>query len=212
MDDPNVKSDRGQRVGRADATRRRIVDAATARFVERGYRATTLADIAADADVAVQTVYFHFGNKRTVLKSAVDIAAAGDDEPVPLLERSWMEEIRAEAAPTRIVALWTSSGRDIFVRIGAIMRVVREASATDREMADQWNENEQQRLVAFRALGEVLHERDALATGLSVDEATDIVFALNSLEVYHLLTAVRGWTPERWESWLRTTLCAVLLR
>ena len=65
-----------------------------------GYGSTTLEQIAARAGVAVQTVYFHFGNKRTVLKEAVDVAAVGDDEPVALLERrpGWK---RCAPSPTR---------------------------------------------------------------------------------------------------------------
>ncbi len=68
------------RAARTRATRRRIVDAATELFVAEGYGATTLEQIAARAGVAVQTVYFHFGNKRTVLKEAVDVAAVGVDQ------------------------------------------------------------------------------------------------------------------------------------
>src|SRR4249920_1324534 len=115
------------RAARTLATRRRIVDAAAALFVAQGYGTTTLEQIAARAGVAVQTVYFHFGNKRTVLKEAVDIAAVGDDEPVALLERPWWEELRAEPDPRRVLALWMASSRAIYARIGPIMQVVRDA-------------------------------------------------------------------------------------
>ncbi|MBA2577261.1 MAG: helix-turn-helix transcriptional regulator, partial [Euzebyaceae bacterium] len=67
----DVKSESGRRPRRADkarATRRRIVDAAGDLLVQHGYAGTTLEAIAEQAGVAVQTVYFHFGNKRTVLK------------------------------------------------------------------------------------------------------------------------------------------------
>ena len=102
------------RAARTRATRRRIVDAAAELFVERGYGVTTLEQIAARAGVAVQTVYFHFGNKRTVLKEAVDVAAVGDDEPVALLERPWLEELRAEPDPRRVVELWVASSTAIY--------------------------------------------------------------------------------------------------
>src|SRR5664279_5417561 len=113
----------------ARATRRRIVDAAAALFIENGYPATTLDQIAERAGVAVQTIYFHFGNKRTVLKEAVDVAAVGDYEPVPLLDRPWLEQIRAEPDPDRVIALWVHTSRTIFGRIAPIMRVVRDAAA-----------------------------------------------------------------------------------
>src|SRR3954467_6344469 len=131
--------------GRARDTRRRIVDAAAALFVAEGYGATTLEQIAARAGVAVQTVYFHFGNKRTVLKEAVDIAAVGDDEPVALLDRDWLDPARAAPAQRRTLEIWVRNGRAIYDRIGPIMRVVRDAAATDPEMAAQWRTNADQR-------------------------------------------------------------------
>src|SRR3954463_13988873 len=115
------------------ATRRRIVDAAAELFVAEGYGGTTLERIATRAGVAVQTVYFHFGNKRTLLKEAVDIAAVGDDEPVALLDRTWLDRARAEPDPRRVLEIWVGYGREIQLRIGPIMRAVRDAAATDPE-------------------------------------------------------------------------------
>ncbi|HXH59352.1 hypothetical protein [Iamia sp.] len=79
-------------------------------------------------------------------------------------------------------------------------------------MAEQWAVNEAQRLTAFGLFAQLLADRHALKPGLSVGEATDLVFALNSIEVYLLLTATQGWTPERWEQWLAPALVASLLR
>ena len=203
------KTRRGEQ---ARATRRRIVDAAAALFVEHGYPPTTLDQIAERAGVAVQTVYFHFGNKRTVLKEAVDVAAVGDDEPMPLLDRPWLEQIRVEPDPHRVIALWVQTSRTILGRIAPIMRVVRDAAAGDPDMADQWAINEQQRDTAYRLLAQLLADRGALKPDISVDEATDIIFALLSIELYLLLTATRGWTPERWERWTVATFGTTLLR
>ena len=200
-----------RRPDRARATRRRIVDAAADLFIANGYAATTLEQVADRAGVAVQTVYFHFGNKRTVLKQAVDIAAVGDDEPVPLLDRPWLEEIQAEPDPRRIIEQWAHNSRTITARVAPIMRVVRAAAAIDPDMAAQWDTNEQQRATAFRALAQLLADRDALTPGLSVEEATDVIFALLSIEVYLLLTATRGWTPAHWERWVAAILTYALL-
>ena len=159
------------RAARTRATRRRIVDAAAELFVERGYGVTTLEQIAVRAGVAVQTVYFHFGNKRTVLKEAVDVAAVGDDEPVALLERPWLEELRAEPDPRRVVELWAATSTAIYTRVGPIMAVVRDAAVIDPDMAAQWATNEAQRATAFHTLATVLDERRAL-TGRSTRPST----------------------------------------
>jgi AcrR family transcriptional regulator len=196
------------RAARTRATRRRIVDAAAELFVAEGYGTTTLEQIAKRAGVAVQTVYFHFGNKRTVLKEAVDVAAVGDDEQVALLERPWLDEVRAEPDPRRVVAVWAANGRNIYQRIGPIMRVVRDAAVIDPDMAAQWATNEEQRATAFRMLATILAERGAL--NRPVDEAVDVLCALHGPEVYGVLTS-RGWTPEQWERFTVESITAALL-
>src|SRR6266545_4417824 len=96
---PTAGSTRTPRRPKAQATRRRILDAARGLFVERGYVATTIEAIAAEAGVAVPTVYLAFGTKRALLVELLDIAAVGDEEPVALLERPWVDEIRHDPDP-----------------------------------------------------------------------------------------------------------------
>jgi len=196
---------------KARATRRRITDAATELFVAAGYGTTTLEQIAERAGVAVQTVYFHFGNKRTVLKEAVDIAAVGDDEPVPLLDRPWLAKLRAEPDARRVIALWVRNSREIFGRIAPIMQVVRDAAGADPDMAEQWTTNREQRLVAMRLLAELVADRGRLKPGLTIASATDVIYTLLSIEVYSLLTADRAWSPARWQRWMADTLADALL-
>jgi AcrR family transcriptional regulator len=197
-----------RRGGRARATRRRIIDAAAELFVSNGYTTTTLEQIAASADVAVQTVYFHFGNKRSLLKEAVDVAAVGDDEPVAMLDRSWLEEARAEQDPRRVIALWTAYGRQIMTRVGPIMRVVRAAAAIEDEMARQWADNGTQTAAAFRVLAEQLDAMDALR--VPTEQAVDILCALSGLETYFSLTE-RGWSPQQWEGFVVDSVAHALL-
>src|SRR3954453_11997261 len=192
----NTGSGTGGRGRQARATRRRIVDAGAALFIANGYHATTLEQIASRAGVAVQTVYFHFGNKRSVLKQAVDMAAVGDDEPVAVLERPWLEEARAEQDPRRVLELWTAYGRGILTRVGPVMKVIRDAAVVDPEMAEQWAANEAETTAAFRALAEQLDAMRALR--LPVQEATDILCALSGVGMY-LVLAERGWDPDQWE-------------
>ena len=180
-----------QRGSRARATRRSITDAATELFVQDGYTATTLEQVATRAGVAVQTVYFHFGNKSSVLQAAVDVAAVGDDELVPVLERPWLDEARVEPDPRQVIALWTAYGAGIMTRVGPIMRVVRDAAAVDGVMADQWATNQAQTESAFRVLAEQLEAMDALR--MPVDDAVAVLLALSGIEVYLSLVA-RGWT------------------
>jgi AcrR family transcriptional regulator len=202
---------RASRADQAVATRRRIVEAAGRFFLRDGYAATTLQQIADEAGVAVQTVYFHFGNKRSVLKELVDVVAVGDDQPVALLDRPWVDELRTASGGSETVGLWLGASSKIFGRVAPILRIVRDAAGSDPEMAAQWDVNQKQRHTAHRALAEILDAKGALRPGLTVDEAADILFALISLEIYVLLTVERGWTPERWEHWAARTVADAVL-
>jgi AcrR family transcriptional regulator len=202
-----------KRAKQARATRRRIIECARQLFLEQGYAATTLDQIAAAARVAVQTVYFHFGNKRTVLKEVMDVAAVGDDEPVPLLDRPWIQAVRDEPDPRRALEIWLETSRTIYDRVAALLSVVRDAAGADPEMAEQWRVNEEQRYTAYRSLAGLLAAKgDALRPGLTVDEAADVIFALLSYEVYLRFTAVRGWPPARWQDWAADTIARAILR
>ena len=215
MSDPVKRAKKADsRLSRADqarATRRRIVAVAAEQFVTRGYGATLLEQVAEQAGVAVQTVYFHFGNKRTLLKHVMDGAAVGDDEPVPLLERPWLEQIQQETDPHRIIQLWLANGRQILQRVAPLMRVMRGAVGTDPELAAQWEANQQQTRTAYTLLAQLLAGRDALKPGIDIDQARDIAFTITNVESYLQFTDVCGWTPDQWQERTAAILTASLL-
>ena len=213
MTDP-VKKEPTPTLSRAEKTRltrRRIVAAAADLFLDQGYGATTLDQVAARAGVAVQTVYFHFGNKATLLKEALDVAAVGDDEPVALLDRPWLQEMTAEPDPVRVIELWTVGSREIMERVAPLLAVVRGTVGTDPDLAAQWDVNEGQRRTAFRALADLLAGRDALRRGLTVEDAADLAFLIASAENYVVATDTLGWAPERWRRTTASLLARALL-
>jgi len=201
-----------RRAEQARATRRRIIECARELFLQQGYAATTLGQIAARAGVAVQTVYFHFGNKRTVLKEVIDVLAVGDDAPVPLLDRPWVQQVRDEPDARRALGVWLQNSRVIFGKVAPMLSSVRDAAGADPEMAEQWRTNSRERYLAHRTLAEILAAKKALRPGLTVQKAADIIFALLSPEVYLLLTAERGWSPAQWQRWLTDTIAQAVLR
>ncbi|WP_327003712.1 TetR/AcrR family transcriptional regulator [Dactylosporangium sp. NBC_01737] len=208
---PKKPDSRPTRAEQARATRRRIIAAAAEQFIALGYGATRLDQVAERSGVAVQTVFFHFGNKRTLLKEALDVAAVGDDEPVALLERPWIEQIQQETDPQRIIELWMVTGRAIVERVAPLMRVVRGATGTDPELAAQWDTNQQQTRTAYGFLVQLLAGRDALRPGLGVDQAVDIAFVLGNVETYLQFSEVCGWTLDEWQQRVGELLGAALL-
>jgi AcrR family transcriptional regulator len=191
------------RAEQARRTRLRIIHAATDLFVDRGYGATMLDQIAERAGVAVQTVYFHFGNKSTLLKLALDVAAVGDDEPAPLLARPWMDRVRTEPNPLRVLELWVANSRSVMERVAPILAVIRGTVGADPDLAAQWHVNEQQRRTAHAALAQILADRGALKSDLTSQDAADLIFLTASVEGYFLAITTLGWSPQHWE---RTTV------
>src|SRR3954462_2377730 len=74
------------RAEQAQRTRAAVLDAAGRCFLDQGYAATTMKDVAAEAGVSVQTV-FGQGSKASLLLACVDRAVVGDDEQAPLAQR-----------------------------------------------------------------------------------------------------------------------------
>ncbi|MFG1941442.1 TetR/AcrR family transcriptional regulator [Nonomuraea sp. NPDC048826] len=203
---------KGRRAEQRRATRRRIVEEALRLFTCQGYAATTLEEIADRAGVAVQTVYFHFGSKRGVLAEGLDVLVAGDDEPVPLIERPWARQATEAPDPAGSLRIWLSNARAILERAAPLMRVVRDAAGADPEMAAALEISQRQRYADHRALVGHLAEIGGLRDGLCPDRAGDLVYALVSPEMYQLLTEQRSWSPAEWESWAYDTLARSLLR
>ena len=201
-----------KRTQNAAETRRRILDAAGDLFVERGYGATNMQDVAARAGVAVQTIYFVFGNKRTLLKELVDVTIAGDDEPVATMNRPWFRDaLAAETAHAHLRAHIRGT-RKILERVATITKMVAMAAATDAEVAQLWPAGDDPRLEVHTVAAKALVAKPGARTGLSAENAADLLFALLSPELYLLFVRDRAWTPEQWEQWtydtLRPQLCS----
>src|SRR3954451_23616995 len=121
---PNVDG-RRQRSAR---TRARIVETAAGLFLAEGYLATTIEVVAEQAGVAVQTVYYVFGTKPNLLAAVLDVTIAGDPEPVPTLQRPWVEELRAETNHAQAVECLVDASVAIVARTSPVYEVVRQAA------------------------------------------------------------------------------------
>lgn len=197
----------------AAGTRRKIVAAAQPLFLKRGYAGTTMAAIAHDAGVVVETVYRSFGSKAALFGAVVEAALAGGVEraEVPVEERPAIAAIIAETDPARQVALYAATQPGIHRRAGPLLRAVHDAAALAPDVARVWRELEAQRYAGQGRLAGLLASRGALREGLSVERASDLVYTLCSLAVHDLLVLERGWTYDQYERWLIDALTRELL-
>ncbi|WP_245899767.1 TetR/AcrR family transcriptional regulator [Nonomuraea indica] len=198
------------RTARARATRTRITTAATELFTTAGYTTTSITAIAARAGVSEQTVYYAFGTKRAILTTALDLAVAGDDQPVPTMERPWFRETLDDPDPLGHIRRQVAAAGDIYLRAAPLLDVVRSAATTDPDLAEVWATNIRQRLTVQRALADALARKTPLRDGLTPDAAADIALTVLSPETYNLLVDNRGWDHARWRAWAADALARLL--
>jgi AcrR family transcriptional regulator len=196
----------------AAATRREILEAAQRLFERHGYAATTMAAIAAEAGVALKTVYVAFETKSGVLRALWHLLLRGDEADVPMGERQWYRDVLAEPDPRRQVWLVAQNSRAVKTRAAALMKVIRDAAPTEPDIQALWSRIQSDFHEIQRPIVAALDERDALRPELDVARATDLLWTLNHPDLWHLLVGERGWSAEEYEQWFADAVCLQLLR
>jgi AcrR family transcriptional regulator len=210
---PRRRYDSRRRQAQSGQTRQDILAAARRVFLEHGYTGATMGNIAQAADVVVETIYRTFGSKAGLFKAVVRAAVAGGAAraDVPVDQRPAIQAIIAEQDPRRQLGLYAATQPGIHARSGPLLRVLAAASSVDPELAQVWQELEAERLAGMLRFAQLLAGRGVLRSGLTVDEARDTLWTLNSLAVHDLLVVQRGWSAEQHQHWLAAALAGVLL-
>lgn len=192
--------DSSRRQEQARETRVRIVAAAQALFVDEGYGRTTIADIAGAAGVAVETVYAAFRNKPTLLHRAWDVAVGGDEQDVHLLDRPEMRAVLAEPDLATRLTRFAGVHTAIMRRTAPLLRALRGAAASEAAAAAVVEAADGAR---FEAMG--VHATAAAGTGrlaVSEEECREVLWSTTDGMLWHRLVVERGWTDDRYATWL----------
>ena len=212
----HVKPRRGyhspRREQQAAATRQAILEAAQRLFEQHGYPATTMEQVAAEAGVALKTVYVAFTTKSGLLRALWDLRLKGDQDQAGVADRPWYRDVLDEPDPERQLRRNARNASVVKQRIGGVLKVLRSAAPVDPDAAALWRLIQSDFYDNQRAIVESLQARRALRPRLDVARATDILWALNHPDLWLLLVGERGWTPGEWERWFADTACAQLLR
>jgi AcrR family transcriptional regulator len=195
---------------RSRVTRVRVIDAAAGLFLERGYVAATIEDVAERAAVAVQTVYYVFGTKPKLLSAVLDASIAGDVEPVPVLDRPWVAALREQQDVGSAMERLVDDSVTILSRTSPLYEVVRRAAA-DPEVNDLLQETRRRRRADQRALIEILSSARRLRPDLDVDTAADVFYGLINEEVFQLFVEDCGWDVERLKRWATSLMMQQLI-
>jgi AcrR family transcriptional regulator len=200
------------RKAQAAATRRAIIDAAAASFVERGYVATSIETIAEAAGVSRATVFTSVGGKKALLKKAYDVALVGDDEPIPFPLRPASLAVRAEPDPRRFLVGYVGLVVDINTRLAPIYEAVRGAASADPEVRDVFEAiGAERRIGAGNVIRDLVAKGGSLREGLDEEAAADILWVLIDAGLFHLLVHRRRWSRKRFQAWLAETMQQQLL-
>jgi AcrR family transcriptional regulator len=196
-----VPYDNRQRQEASRATRSRIMDVAKTSFIEQGFGATTIRQVAEDADVSQETIYKAFGGKAALLKSVYDVTLAGDDDPIPLARRPEATAVRDAKSCSEAAAAYAKLAQLISNRIDPLLRVLLGVRDTDPALSEFARTIEHE-----RHAGSAFYVRQWVATGwlrddITVEQAIDTVWALNSPQPRWLLLD-HGWSDDQYTQWL----------
>jgi AcrR family transcriptional regulator len=195
----------------AEETQRVIVEAAAQLFLERGYHATSIGQIAAHAGVAVQTIYNSIGSKRDVLSRVLDFAAAGERAPLPV-PQFMREQTERELDPIRIIEQLVEFWQGALPRTAPVFRIIRDAAGVDPDAATLDRDRAAQRLRNYETAARLLDRRGALRDGLTIDQAAAAIFTIGHPEPYRTLVLDGNWDDRQWATWARATLEAALIK
>jgi AcrR family transcriptional regulator len=202
--------DNDRRTAQSQDTKLRILEAARQLLMAKGYRATTVAQVARAAGVHHDTIYALVGRKPEILRELIEMAISGADGPVAPEEREYVQRMLAEPDPRQKLAIYASAMQAIQTRMAPLLLALRDASSTEPEAEQVWNAISERRAANMRRLVADLGE-GVLRPELSDDTAADIIWATASSEVFILLTTQRRWSLRQYEDWLYDTWCRLLL-
>lgn len=197
--------------GRQERARRRraaILDACREALVRHGYVGLTIRGVAEAAGVSPETVYKTFGGKQGMVKAMYDVTLAGDDAPVPLGRRPEVLALLAEPDPRVKIAAYARIARGVAERLGTVTAAL---STGGPEAAEISAETDRERLTGVTAFVGHLADSGQLPDGQDPAAAAEEAWVLTAPEVYRLCTQARGWSPDRYEDWLRRMLAAAVL-
>jgi AcrR family transcriptional regulator len=191
-------------------TERRILDAATELFLERGYVGTSLLAVAEAAGVAPRTVYVRFRSKARLLSRCIDVSIVGDQQPIALRDRDWVRaSLEASTLDARIDA-YVGVASAIMERSAGLFGVGAQAAVVEPEIAAAERAAIQYTLTDMRAFADRLAADGMLPAGATAAELTDLLWVLAGPRSMVSLRTDRGWTPLQFAVWLRSTLRAAL--
>lgn len=200
------------RTRQAQQTQEAVLASARRLFTKQGWSRTTIAAIAGDAGVSVETIYAVFKNKAAILRLLIQEAVRGDAPDVPLLQQAALGRLADLSDQREQIRQFAGSICAILERVAPLIAVARSAAESDpglRPLYQQLHEGRRRNLMTFAA--EVLLASGPLRREMNIGEATDYMFRIASPELFILMRQVEGRDLEAIAAWLEEVLARLLL-
>ena len=194
---------------RARQKRERILEVAERRFLRDGYGPTTIAAIADDAGVSVDTIFKAFGGKPGIVRGIRERALLGAGL-VPAERRSDQLQAR-EPDPRKIIEGWAALTTEVAPRTGPILLLLRDAASTDPELRALLQDMDRDRLRRMTVNARRLSRGGHLRDGVSVRQAADVLWTYSSPELYELLVLRRGLSLKAYGDFVADAMAAALI-
>jgi AcrR family transcriptional regulator len=194
--------DASGRRAQARARRLAVVLAARELFERDGFRATTIADVAAHAGVSAENIYKVFGTKAALAKAVFDLVIAGDDEPVPIAERPAIQTMREEPDVRRKIVMFVDGLAQRQASSARVQILIRDGRHVDGSLTAVWEALNDEGLAGMAALARHLIATGQLPDGIDVAEVRDVLWNYLAIDTYERLVLTQGWTHDRYTRWL----------
>ncbi|MFJ6538161.1 TetR/AcrR family transcriptional regulator [Paenarthrobacter sp. NPDC091711] len=189
-------------------TERAVVAAARVLFERQGYAATTMSQIAQEADCAERTLFLRFSSKAELLKRVVDQTFrgpvdAGHHESTGQREVA-AEQPAGESLESRLRA-FAAGVADTMIRTGPLFAVAREAEASEPLIAAAFDAARRDTIAASHRMWEGLARDGLISADVDVAWVADTTGLLASADAYLLMRTAIGWDRIQLEEWLLRT-------
>lgn len=201
--------DSSGRQTQARRSRAEVLDAAQRQLLDGGYAATTLAAIAKEAGVSVETIYKSFGGKSGLVRAIYERGLTGHGSVSAYARSDEMRE--QERDPAGIMRNWGALTAEVASVVTPIRRLIRSAAGSDPEMTSLLEDSDNERLDRMRHHARFLADRGFLRVGITLDKAADVLWTCSSVEIYELLVLHRGWTADQFSEFIADFMITALL-
>jgi len=174
------------------STRTRILKSTWALLEDGGGSAVRMSDIAKAAKISRQALYLHFRNRTELL-----VATARYLDKVHDIDSKLVESRTARTGKERLTA-WVEVWGNYIPTIYGIAKALMAMQETDKEAKAAWNDRMQAVRHGCAAAVAAIDTDGNLNKDLTVDEATDVLWTLQSVRTWEHLRFECGWSQERY--------------